>query len=183
MTARIPLSRPDELDPARRAVYEAISGGSRATGPFRLTDEQGRLLGPFNAMLLQPAIGDALQRLGAALRYQGELTDRCRELAILTIAAHWRSEFERDAHERVGAAAGLTAAEMAAVRTGDLVPADETERAVVAATRALLADADLGADGYERVVDVLGPARLFELTTLVGYYGLLALQMRVFGVE
>jgi len=34
-------------------------------------------------MLLQPAVGQALQALGAALRYQGSLPDRARELATL----------------------------------------------------------------------------------------------------
>ena len=38
-----------------------------------LTDEGGRLEGPFNAMLFSPAVGHALQALGGALRYQGTL--------------------------------------------------------------------------------------------------------------
>jgi len=29
----------------------------------------------------------------------------------------------------------------------------------------------------------LGPAKLFEISTLVGYYSLLAVQMRIFGVS
>ena len=69
---------PESLTPGQRAVYDAVVGGRRAAGPqlFRLTDDDGRLLGPFNAFLLQPRIGGPLQALGTALRYDGSLTDR-----------------------------------------------------------------------------------------------------------
>ena len=56
---------PDELDAAQRALYDVITGGARANGPraFALTDERGRLNGPFNAMLLSPDVGATLQEL------------------------------------------------------------------------------------------------------------------------
>ena len=68
MHGRLPWPTPDELDEPRRAVYDAIAGGPRAAGPqaFRLTDDDGRLEGPFNAMLVSPGVGLALQELGAA---------------------------------------------------------------------------------------------------------------------
>jgi 4-carboxymuconolactone decarboxylase len=105
--ARIPRLAPAELDGEQRALYDAIAGGRRAQGPqlFRLTDADGRLEGPFNAFLLQPRLGSALQALGTAVRYETRLSDRCREIAILVVAAHWRSDFERYAHEAVGRAA------------------------------------------------------------------------------
>ena len=40
-------------------------------------------------------MGAALQDLGAAVRYRTGLTDRVREMAILLVAAHWDSAFER----------------------------------------------------------------------------------------
>ncbi|RCV48540.1 carboxymuconolactone decarboxylase family protein [Marinitenerispora sediminis] len=184
--SRIPRLRPEQLDERQRAVYADIAGGPRAAGPqlFRLTGDDGALEGPFNAMLLQPALGDALQRLGGAIRYEGALSDRARELAILVVAAHWDSAFERHAHEAVGAHVGLTEAELAAVRTGgDPGLDDPVEAAVVRTARLLTARAGLTDDEYAEAVRVLGPAGLFELTTLVGYYATLALHLRVFGVE
>ena len=61
--ARIPKLPPAELDDEQRALYDAIAGGRRAQGPqlFRLADADGRLEGPFNAFLLQPRLGSALQ--------------------------------------------------------------------------------------------------------------------------
>ena len=118
--ARIPKLDPSSLDDEQRSLYDAIAGGRRAQGPqlFRLADEEGRLEGPFNAFLLQPRLGSALQALGSSVRYDTGLDDRCREIAILVVAAHWRSGFEWYAHEAVARSAGLGDAELAAVRDG-----------------------------------------------------------------
>jgi 4-carboxymuconolactone decarboxylase len=106
---RLPHYRPSELDDAQRDLYDAITGGPRAAKPrpFPLTDAEGRLNGPFNAMLAAPPLGQALQRLGAAVRYETSLSARVREMAILAVAAHWDSAFERYAHEAVGRTAEL----------------------------------------------------------------------------
>lgn len=179
--SRIRRFHPDELTAPQRELYAAIVGGPRAGG---VTDTEGRLVGPFNAMLLSPALGGALQEVGSTLRYRGALSPRCRELAILVVAAHWRSRFEQEAHERIAIAAGFTRAELDALRAGGPLPlGDAQEAAVLAATRALVRTDDLTGSDYDAVAATLGPAKVFELTTLVGYYALLALQMRVFGVS
>jgi len=184
--ARLDGLLPADLDGEQREVYRAITGGPRAAGPqaFALTDPQGRLRGPFNAMLLSPPVGLATQALGAAVRYGTVLTDRARELAILAVAAHWNSAFEREAHEAVGRTTGLTEPEMAALRTG-AVPelTDPAERAVLRATRALLLHGAVTDEEYADTVAAVGARGLFELTALVGYYATLALQLRVFAGE
>lgn len=183
---RQPGLTPQELDQDQRELYEAITAGPRAGGPrlFALTDDEGRLLGPFNAMLLSPPVGQALQALGSAIRYRSGLPARIRELAILAVAAHWESAFELAAHEAVGRHVGLTDHEIAALRSGaDPRLADPAEAAALETTRALLVRSTLTDTEYRRATDALGARHLFELTTLVGYYSLLALQLRVFSDE
>lgn len=182
---RVPRPTPAELDTEQRRLYESITSGSRAGGPdaAHLADKHGRLAGPFNAMLLNPPIGDALQRLGAAVRYEGRLTDRSREIAILAVAAHWDCAFEWRAHEPVAVRLGLSRGQLESLRAGgDVDIRDAEEGAVLRTARRLLRDRDLDDDSYHEIVGVLGPDKLFELTTLVGYYSTLALQMRVFAV-
>jgi 4-carboxymuconolactone decarboxylase len=172
------------LDADQRAVYDAITSGPRAQGPqlFQLRDGQGRLEGPFNAFLTRPRLGAALQALGAAVRYQGELSDRAREIAVLVVARHWDSAFERYAHEPIARTAGLTAEELRGLRTGqfDVLPPDEALVAEV--TAELAATGDLTEPAYKAAVEALGAGGVFELTTLTGYYATLALQLRVFRV-
>jgi len=167
---------PAQLGPDARALYDRIIEGPRGAS---MLDEQGALIGPFNAMLLSPALGDPLQELGAAIRYRSALTDRCRELAILVVAAHWASAFEQRVHEEIAARLGFTQEQLAAARAGEPLDLDDPEEAaVLRVTRALVRDGDLDDEEYALLPEPV----LFELTTLTGYYATLALQMRVFRV-
>ncbi|MHC3473604.1 carboxymuconolactone decarboxylase family protein [Streptomyces sp. 7R007] len=183
--SRLSLFLPAHLSPEQRALYEEIVDGPRAGQQlFALVDDQGRLHGPFNAMLSSPRLGIALQALGAAIRFATNLPPRVRESAILTVATVWDSDFERYAHEAVGRAAGLTEAELRALRE-DTDPGftDPFEYAAWSATRTLAAHPDRLDDAwYAEARAALGEAVLFELSTLVGYYATLALQLRLFGV-
>jgi len=185
-TPRRGRTTPAHLTEEQRALYDRILGGPRAAGPqhFSLTSADGSLVGPFDALLLSPTVGAALQDLGAAVRYRTGLTDRVREMAILLVAAHWDSAFERSSHEAVGRAAGLTDDELAVLRTGgapELPDADEA--AAIEVVRALLARGDLDDDEYARATERIGDRAVFELSTLIGYYATLALQLRVFRAD
>jgi 4-carboxymuconolactone decarboxylase len=128
-------------------------------------------------------VGDALQGVGAAVRYRTALPDRLREMAILAVAARWHSAFEQQSHEAVGAACGLTGEEMQLIADGDCPRlADPVEAAGLRITRALL-DGDVDDATWQACVPPLDPRAVFELTTLVGYYSTLALQMRVLRVD
>jgi len=131
---------PADLTAAQRVVYDAVAGGRRAQGSqaIPLTDSDGRLRGPFNAMLISPVLGNALQAVGAAVRYDGSLTDRERELAILVVANHWRSRFEWESHAAVARRAGVTEAEINAVAAGSVAPAEPREAAAVTWVRTLV---------------------------------------------
>jgi 4-carboxymuconolactone decarboxylase len=171
--------RPDELDPDQRAVYDALAD---PPGRVRL-DPDGSLQGPFDAMLRAPRSGAALQSVGAALRYRSVLPERVRELATLQVAAHHRSDFEWYAHAPLARAAGLPAALLDAVRTGGAIePDDSAERVAGLVVAQLLTTGDVDDDAWASAVELLGEAGAVELTTLVGYYSLLAMQMRVLRV-
>jgi 4-carboxymuconolactone decarboxylase len=176
---------PADLDPEQRSLYASITEGPRAQGPrhFDLTREDGSLLGPFNALLLAPRLGSALQELGAAVRYQTSLSARTREMAILAVAAHWDSAFERSSHESAGRAVGLSVQEMSDIRAGRVPKlTDPHEQACAHLVRSLV-DGDLEDEAWATWAHVVGDATIFELTTLVGYYATVALQMRVFRVD
>jgi alkylhydroperoxidase family enzyme len=134
-------------------------------------------------MLFRPDLGHVLQELGAAIRYSGKLPDRTREMAILEVARLRNSAYEWFAHEPVGLAAGLTGAEMDALRTGEDAPSlTSRETLVREAVRSLVIARDLPDPLFEEVERVLGPELLVELLTLVGYYDLQALSLQVLRV-
>jgi AhpD family alkylhydroperoxidase len=176
----IPLA---DLDDAQRALYEAITGGPRASqaGTVPITDEAGRLLGPFAVMLLTPEVGNAVQQVGAKIRFAAALTARERELAILAVAGVLRSDFERLAHEPAALRAGLTQDQVNAVLSGQVPNGLSAYEALIGRlAQAMTADRNLSDDDYAAGVAALGRERLAELTWLVGYYSALALSLAVF---
>lgn len=182
---RLPLLGPGALDEDQRQVYEAVVGGPRAEqSSFGVTDRQGHLLGPYNAMLHSPSVGMSLQELGAAVRFRTGFTPREREMAILLVAADRRSDYIWYAHERAGRDVGLSEDELEALRLGDdPVLTDVRERAIYGIVESLIKAGDLGDAAYDEAASVLGHYLLVELTTLIGYYMTLALQLRVFRVS
>jgi 4-carboxymuconolactone decarboxylase len=135
-------------------------------------------------MLYAPAVGQALQELGAAIRFRTTLSPRIREMAILVVAQSWDSEYERSSHEPIGREAGLITAEIEALRAGtDPGFTDEQERVAYSVARSLVGPADLDDEQYAAAVAVLGEQALVELSTLIGYYATLALQLRIFRVD
>lgn len=178
---RLPWPTPDELDDDQRAFYDAVVGGVRGkvARPTPLTDDDGRLHGPFNAMLTNPPVGMALQAVGAGLRFSGTLPKALFELLVLLVAAERHASYEWYAHAPIGQQAGLTDADLAAVRDGD-IPASlsDADRAVVELARTALHHEEPTEEQVARVDAAYGPAGVTETVTVIGFYDLLATLMR-----
>jgi 4-carboxymuconolactone decarboxylase len=188
MAGRYRPRRRDELDDAQRAVHDRIVDGPRRSqaSVVPVADADGRLLGPFGPMTLAPAVGDAVQQVGAALRFATTMTARTRESAILLVAARRRSAYEWVLHEGAALAAGVTSDAVASLREGAMPTpfgvgddGGETDAALAVADRLLAASA-LTDDEYADAVGALGETILAELVWLVGYYSMLALALAVF---
>jgi 4-carboxymuconolactone decarboxylase len=180
---RLDLIPPAELAPAQRALYDAITGGPRASqaGTVPITDVDGQLLGPFAIMLLSPEVGNAMQQVGATIRFGTALTGRERELAILAVAGALNSEFERLAHVPAARGLGLTEPQIGAALAGRAADGLSADEAMVGRLAlAMTVDRTLSDDDYSAGVEALGQERLAELTWLVGYYSALALSLAVF---
>jgi len=172
---RFPLLAPQLLSEAQRTLHDTITGPPRADGPFLIVDDGGHLAGPFNALLYSPAIGQAVQALGASLRFGGMLSDRTRELLICAIAADTDADYEWYAHSRVAATVGIQPAELESLRRGTMpVGLSGAEQAALELARAILHDPTVDADVHDEAFRHYGHAGVTELAVLVGYYRMLA---------
>lgn len=173
--SRFPLLDPLVLSGDQRALYEAITGPPRDTGPFLVVDGDGHLAGPFNALLYAPALGGPVEALGAALRFGGTLAARTRELVICAAAAEMESDYELYAHSRAAAAAGITSLELGHLTSGRTPPGlTAPEQAALALAWALLRGTTVSAEVHSGALRHFGHAGVAELAILVGYYRLLA---------
>jgi 4-carboxymuconolactone decarboxylase len=186
---RLPHLRPDELDADQRALYDVLTEGPRkAVDPsvpaaVRMTDAEGRLQGPFNALLHHPALGTAVQEVSRRLRFEGVLPGRAREVVILVVAASQRSDFEWAAHASIARTLGVSEVAVDSLARG-IVPEldDAVERAAAELAAALVTTGDADDATWDRVQPVLGDAGVVEVSTTVGIYQLIAQQLRLFRV-
>lgn len=180
---RLALITNSDLTPDQQAVWDRVTNGRR--GPAsRLINDDGGLIGPFNALLHAPASGMKVVELGEALRFDSEIDNRLLELAVCVVGAHWRSNFEWWAHSRLAVAAGVGEETVAAIERGDeptSAPADE--QAVHAFARQLLTEGRATDEVYQAALEHVGEQGMVELTQLVGYYCLVSLTLNAFQVE
>jgi 4-carboxymuconolactone decarboxylase len=172
---------PDELDADQRAYYDQLLSGPR--DPKGIVDEQGRLVGAFNARVLDPRVGTVIQELGAALRFGTVLTDRQREIAILTVAEAEQCSYEWNAHAQVARKVGIVDSELDELRAGKCPASLPSIEERTWKTASLLAkDGDLPDEDYAAAVAELGEPAVFALVSIVGYYQHTALAIRVWRV-
>ena len=177
---RLPFITETELDDDQRKIWDGLVSTRGAAA----LNSEGGLVGPFNAMIHAPEVGARVSSLGAALRFRSSLPANLLEIAIITVGAHWKSNFEFWAHSRMALEAGVDAAVVDAIRNGeDPVFANADEAAVHAMTRSLLRSGRADDATYLAVVESLGDKATVELTTLIGYYCLISLTLNNFEVE
>lgn len=175
MSNHFPLLAPDELSATQKDLYEKITAGPRANGPFRIMNDDGSLAGPFNALLFAPGIGNAVQELGAALRFKGELPDRTRELVICAVAAALNSEYEWYAHSRAAVVVGVSEEELEQLQAGSIpAGASDSEAAALELTRELVTEAGVNHTIRATAQKHFGYSGMTEISVLVGYYRTLA---------
>ena len=186
MSTRVPPIDVADMTAEQREFYDSYATGFRAapTATFLLVDGAGHLMGPPAIWIHSQPLGNSLQVFGGAIRYHLHFSRRAQEIAILMVAHHRDSEFERFAHEQAGLKSGLTQQDIEAIFAGN--PPDlrtDEEQAVYEVTRAVLAAGTLNAPDYEKYAAVLSVPHLFELVTLIGYYLMLATQLAVFDIQ
>jgi 4-carboxymuconolactone decarboxylase len=148
-----------------------------------LVGRAGELLGPFDALLRSPTIGDAVQRVGTALRRDSTLPPEVTETAILTVAAHWRASYEWYAHSTVAESSGLLSRDdLHRLRTGGPPESSDASRTIWSFVSQLLAHGGVDDETYAQAFAALGQRGVVELVLLVGYYALLAAVLKTFRI-
>lgn len=170
--ARVPEIDPDTLDPAQKEVYERI-----ATGP------RGRVRGPYHAWLLNPGYCAHIEAMGRWLRFEATLPGRLRELGIITVARHWRAEFEWFAHAPIAAREGVSQAVIDAIERGGTPDFDREDEALVHRFASeLMTGGRVPDETYRAAEALLGMPGVVELAGLLGHYCSVAMTLNVFQI-
>ncbi|MRG70769.1 carboxymuconolactone decarboxylase family protein [Alphaproteobacteria bacterium HT1-32] len=183
--SRILPPLPEEMSAEQRAMYDDIVNGPRSQGrrsPF--IDDEGRLQGPFGMWNVAPNVGDAVQNVGVAVRYNTSLNDRLREIGILAVGAAFQANYEWYAHAPLAVKAGVAEAQLATLKAGDMPDGlGEDEQLAVQLARELVFDRTASEATMTAVIACLGEPATVELVVLIGYYSLLCMTLNAFDVE
>ncbi len=178
--SRLPYLTRDQLSPEGQALWDSIvaSRGSHSV------DEQGHLTGPFNPYVHAPDIGQHLDPLGAVVRFGTSLDRRLAEIAIITVAARWKAEFEWAAHTRAARELGVPEAVIDAIGRGEDPPLDgDDERAVYEVARQLTQTGHVSQDAYDAAQRLLGDEGMVQLVGMCGYYTIVSFILNAFDVS
>ncbi len=171
-----------ELSDEQGELWDGIVD-SRGGGGLDLFNQDGGLVGPFNAFVHAPKIGKRLTSLGGLLRFRTTIERRLSEVAICTVGAHWHSEFEFWAHAPMALESGVPQGVIDALREGRAPEFDrDDERIVHAVTSQLLTDRRVDDATFAEGTALLGETGMVELAALVGYYCLISMVLNLFEV-
>ena len=170
----------ENLQPEQRTVWDELVDGKRGGKSVR---DEGFLVGPFDALLRSPDVALSASRLGEVLRFETELTQRERELAIITVAAHWQASFAWLRHEIYARESGLAADVIADIAAGR-EPAFESDsdRVIYELVSGLVREGGVSDERYAAALQLLGGRRLVELVALSGYYCFSSVVLNAFRV-
>ena len=171
---RLRLLNPAEMPAAQKQIYDRLNAGMIQWGegvPFRSKTSDGRLIGPYNPMLLSPNTTSGFLDFIESDARSTTLDARLREVVILTVGAVWKSSYEIYAHSAVARKAGLpeqAIRDLAAGGCPDQLTAQEkiTHRYAHQLTVEHCVDDAL----YRAAEQTFGSQGLMDLAYLLGWY-------------
>lgn len=183
---RLPLLDLSALTAEQKAVHKRLTRTMvkwADQSGFQSTTEDGRLIGPFNPVLLSPAITPAFLDLQDAEQAHTSLDDRVRQVVILTVGAVWRSDYELYAHAAVAAKAGLPPNVIQALASGE-VPDELSEQEKLSArfARSLSTSHHVEAALYQDAQAAFGVRGLVDIIYLAGCYDIVCGLLNAFEV-
>jgi 4-carboxymuconolactone decarboxylase len=166
---RMPVIPEGELTPDQREAVEAFRA--------RRGQEPG---GPFVPLVRSPAVLKVATDLGAYLRFESALAMDLSELAIIITARRWSQNYEWGAHRKIAEQAGLSPDVAQAVREGRRPDGMSAEQQIVYDfCTEVHGNGQVCDVTYDKTKAAFGEQGVIDITTICGYYSLLAMVMNV----
>ncbi len=172
--SRVPTATRETVPAKHRDAYDEI-----------IKERGGPILGgPVSVLINSPEMYKRASHLSAYLRRESTLSAKVQELAMLTTARENDCQYIWNAHAASGRREGLSDSLVDAIRDKkDLPPMGPEEAAVVNYGREFFRTRRVSEATFQAALGQFGAQGLTELTSLMGYYALLAFNVNAFGVE
>jgi 4-carboxymuconolactone decarboxylase len=183
---RLPLLHPADLTAEQRPVYQGMATmvEREEYSGFAVRDADGAFLGPWGVMLHFPQLAGPLGRFIDEVQELPGLSERARQVAILTVGGRFGVAYEMYAHARLARRAGLRPDQVALLCAGQR-PADlaEDETLAAAVATALTDAGPLPGPLYDTVVATLGREALDAIVFVTIHYLALGVLLNSYDVQ
>ena len=169
---RLPRPSRENFDEDLRRVFDEVSGGGPGSGD-----------GPMSILTNSPEMARRAVPLFDYVRNESSLPWKLRELAMLTTARALDCQYIWNAHASLGREAGLSNQLVDALREKLPLPEldkelalelDKEEKAVLDLGREFFTTHRVSRETFDSALELFGAQGLVELTTLMGFYAMLA---------
>ena len=161
---RIPAVTRDEVKEELRAIFDEVTSGAGGVGT-----------GPMSVLKHSPELARRALPLFSYVRNESTVPKKLRELAMLVTARSMDCPYIWNAHAGLAREEGLPDALIDALRDHQpLPPMPPEQAAVIAYGTELFQTRRVSPETFQAVLDRLGPQGLVELTSLIGFYTMLA---------
>ena len=183
---RLPLADPATLTPAQRELYDQLTGSwvvfTDKLGIQSMT-EDGRLIGPFNALLLHPEVTAKLLEFQVAESRNTGLSPSVREVVIIVLGSVYGADYELYAHKSVARIAGLADDHVLALSGGSIPEGlGEHENLAARLTQALATHHRIDDELYQEAESAFGAKGLFGIAAVLGVYHTVCTMLTLFEV-
>lgn len=183
---RLPLADPATLTPTQRELYDQLIGSwvvfTDKLG-IQSTTQDGRLIGPFNALLLHPEVTAKLLEFQAAESANTSLSPSVREVVIIMLGAMYRADYELYAHKSVARTTGLDDDHVLALSRGDIPEGlGEHEKLAARLTQAMATRHHIDDELYQQAEAAFGTKGLFDIVAVMGVYHTVCTMLTLFEV-
>lgn len=170
--ARVTIPEKDQVSEELRATFDKMEARGR------------RVLNIFKVIAHCPDVGRDFLNLGNSLLRKGRLDPRLRELAILRVGHLAQANYEWTQHVAVAKRVGVPEAQIQALpswQESNLF--NDHERAILQYTDEVAEQIRVVDATFQRIRSFLSEEQIVELTTVIGYYGMVSRILEALQVE
>ena len=157
-----------------RISYPDLNNPMIAPAVERIVAERGRVLKLYEMLLHSPPVAAGWLSFLTAIRQQGQLSGRIRELVIMRVAVINGAEYEFRAHTPFALKEGVSQLQIDALREGQFDSFDAVERVVLEYTDSMTRNVQVPDAVFEAVRLHFNERELVELTATIGAYNLVS---------
>jgi 4-carboxymuconolactone decarboxylase len=162
---------PEDRSPEQNEAFERVAAG------------RGNIPTPYKVWIHSPGLALGMEQVGTFLNKRSSLSRREVEIGILLIAGHWGGDYVLHNHRRSAKKAGFDDAFIDALLSGGRPKLEDAhEQAFLNLAATVVSGGKPTDEEFAGYAAVLGRNGIAEALALLGYYGSVALAMKLHDV-